>query len=354
MPIVSRSDLVPFILAFSLGLLAAGLCVWLATPLPWMIGPLLATAIGRMAGVDLHAPLAVRSAGQWAIGTALGLYFTPPVVQVLASYIGFIALGIVFAMGLGLFCGWLLQRMTGIDRTTAFFAMAIGGAAEMAAQGERHGARVDRVAAAHSLRIMMVVLIIPFAFKFSGVHGLDAYQPGARIVSYPGLALLIAATSAMAWLFRRRDLPNAWVIGPLLVSIGLTATNINLSALPEWMVHLGQLFIGISLGSRFSREFLHTAPRYLGCVALCSTVAMLLAFGFGLALSALSGIHPATAILATSPGGIAEMSLTAKTLELGVPIVTAFHVMRMAVLVMTIGPLFNLMRRWQAARAGAS
>jgi uncharacterized membrane protein AbrB (regulator of aidB expression) len=59
-------------------------------------------------------------------------------------------------------------------------------------------------------------------------------------------------------------------------------------------------------------------------------------------LAHFSGINPATAILATAPGGIAEMSLTAKTLQLGVPIVAAFHVARMAIIVILIGPLFNL------------
>jgi membrane AbrB-like protein len=145
----------------------------------------------------------------------------------------------------------------------------------------------------------------------------------------------------MAW-------PNAWVIGPLLAAIALTAFEVNLSALPEWMVRLGQLFIGVSLGTRFSPDFLHTAPRFLGSVALCTVAAILIAAGFGVALAAVSGMHRATAILATSPGGIAEMSLTAKTLQLGVPIVTAFHVMRLAALVMTIGPLYKLAQRLRA------
>jgi membrane AbrB-like protein len=123
-----------------------------------------------------------------------------------------------------------------------------------------------------------------------------------------------------------------------------------LSALPEWMVHFGQLFIGVSLGTRFSPEFLHAAPRFMASVAAASTLAILVAAGFGFALAAMSGIHPATAILATSPGGIAEMSLTAKNLQLGVPIVTAFHVMRMAALVLTIGPLFRLARRLRDGR----
>lgn len=340
----------PFLLALGIALIAAFFCAWLQTPLPWMIGPLCSTAVACMAGLQLTAPVQVREGGQWAIGTALGLYFTPEVVKVLVSYSGHIAAGVAFALLLGAACAWLLHKLSGVDRTTAFFAMAVGGASEMASQGERHGAQVDRVAASHSLRIMMVVIIIPFLFKFADVHGLDEFVPGARHVHYGGLLALIGLTSAGALLFKCLKSPNAWVLGPLAVTIALTAAEINLSALPEWMVHLGQLFIGISLGTRFTPEFLHTAPRYLASVALCTLAALAIAAAFAFGLSSVSGIHPATAILATSPGGIAEMSLTAKTLQLGVPIVTAFHVTRLASLVIMIGPLFRLGRHLRRDR----
>jgi membrane AbrB-like protein len=335
----------PFLSALLLGLFAALLCEYIGTPLPWMIGPLFATAAARMSGIPLRSPVPVRQAGQWAIGTALGLYFTPAVLRVLASYAGYIAAAVAFAVLLGVVCAWLLHRLTGVGRTTAFFAMALGGASEMATQGERHGAAVDRVAAAHSLRIMLVVALIPFSFQFWGGHGLDPYAPGARSIDYTGLASLILITSLAALALMRWQWPNAWVIGPLAAAMALTAAGVNLSALPEWMIHLGQLFIGISLGTRFTPEFLHTAPRYLFSVALCGVAAIVLAAGFGCLLAWVSGMHPATAILATSPGGIAEMSLTAKNLQLGVPIVTAFHVCRMAVLVTIIGPLFRLLDR---------
>lgn len=331
----------PFILALLVALVAAQACVLLNTPLPWLIGPLFATAGARMAGVRLDCPVRAREAGQWVIGTALGLYFTPSVMIVLASYSGFIAVGVAFALLLGMGCGWLLHKLSGVDRTTAFFAMAIGGASEMATQGERYGAAIDRVAAAHSLRMMMVVAIIPFGFKLWDVHGLDHFVPGAHTVEYGGLALLILLTTLCALAVKRINTPTPWIIGPLLMAIGLTAFGWNLSALPQWVLNGGQLLIGVSLGTRFSPEFLHTAPRFMMSVLVCSLVAMLLAAGFGMALSWASGIHPATAILATSPGGIAEMSLTAKTLQLGVPIVTAFHVTRMAALVLLISPMFR-------------
>ena len=49
--------------------------------------------------------------------------------------------------------------------------------------------------------------------------------------------------------------------------------------------------------------------------------------------------------LATAPGGIAEMSITAKVLELGVPLVTAFHVSRVVLLLTCTAPLFTWLRR---------
>ena len=345
----------PFLHALAAGVLAALLCVFLNTPLPWMIGPLFATAGLRLAGRELSAPVRVREAGQWAIGTALGLYFTAPVLGVLAARAGWIALAVVFALALGCFCAWLLHKLSRTDRTTAFFAMAVGGASEMAVQGEHHGANVERVAAAHSLRIMLVVGILPFAMRYWSQHGLgmgaDLYVTGARVVDVPGLLALILITACAALALKRCRIPNAWVIGPLLMTMTLTGFGIHLSSLPEWIVKAGQLFIGISLGTRFTPGFLRTAPRYLACVAGCSVLALALAATFGLALARLAGLNPGTAILATSPGGIAEMSLTAQTLHLGVPIVTAFHVARMVILVLAIGPLFRRMKYTSCRRS---
>ena len=97
--------------------------------------------------------------------------------------------------------------------------------------------------------------------------------------------------------------------------------------------------IRVSLDTRFTPDFAHTAPRYLVSVAACAVVMLGLCAGFGTAVAALAGVHTGTMILATSPGGIAEIALTARVLHLGVPIVTAFHVARMLVVVLTIGPI---------------
>jgi len=334
-----------FVPAVALACVAAMACVALDTPLPWMLGPLFSTALACMLGARLSAPVQARQAGQWAIGTALGLYFSAPVLAALAGNLTWIALAVAFTVCLGIAGGALLRRLSGCDPATAFFAMAVGGASEMAVQAERHGAAVDRVAAAHGLRIMLVVGTIPFTVRWLGSHGwgdgLDAFLPLAARVDTGGLALLALVTSACALLLERIGLPNAWVIGPLIMAMALTAAGIELSRLPEWMVRGGQLLIGVSLGTRFTQAFVHTAPRYLAVVAGCTLVMMLLAGLFAMLIAQVTSLHPGTMILATSPGGIAEMSLTARVLHLGVPVVTAFHVSRMVFVVLTIGPLYR-------------
>ncbi len=367
-----------FLQALAAGLLAAFFCRWIDTPLPWLIGPLFASAALRIAGADLRCPVAARAAGQWAIGTVLGLYFTPAVLAVVAARAGYIAGAVAFALALGCLCAWMLKRLADVSIATAFFGMALGGASEMAVQGERHGAASQHVAAAQGVRLMFVVSFLPFVLRYWSSHGMPplpgagaalvAAAPSAASAAGPGagghaalaqffasapygtgpllaFCVLAAVTCAAGWLLWRRGIPNAWVLGPLFAAGMLAAAQVPVGGVPEWMVRTGQLFIGLSLGTRFTPGFLHTAPRYMASVVACTVTALGLAALFGLALAKFGGLHPATAMLATSPGGIAEMALTARALHVEVPVVTAFHVCRMVVLVLAIGPAYRRLVR---------
>ena len=85
---------------------AAAACVALHTPLPWMLGPLVATSVLSMAGAPTESWGPLRNGGQWAIGAALGLYFTPEVSALVGSLWWAIILGIAWALLLG----WALAR----------------------------------------------------------------------------------------------------------------------------------------------------------------------------------------------------------------------------------------------------
>jgi len=333
----------------SLAVVAALACERAHVPLPWMIGPLLATALASVLGapVDTAAPL--RNAGQWAIGTALGLYFTPEVLRTIVTLAPVLLAGIVWALVLGFFFYRVLAAVSSArtpqEHATAFFAAAIGGASEMAVLGEHHGGRIDRIAAAHSLRVLIVVVAIPFGLQIAGLRGIDAAAPGPAQVHLGGLLLLGVLTVIGAFAAARLRMPNAWVLGPLAVALVLTGSEMELSALPRAVLNGGQLVIGVSLGTRFTPAFARSAPRWLAAVALGS-IAMIVVSGlFAVGLARVAGLHWVTVLLGTSPGGIAEMCITAKVMQLGVPVVTAFHVTRYVAVLLSTGVVY---RRWVA------
>jgi uncharacterized protein len=362
MPLTSSPSFLPWhssapfrvVLTLLIALAAAGLCLFLRTPLPWMIGPLLATAVLSMLGGPAESWTPLRNTGQWIIGAALGLYFTPQVVALVAGLWWAIALNIVWALALGLLFGAWLHRVhhgpgmfhvEGLSRITTYFAAPIGAASEMTLLGERHGAQTDLVASAHSLRVLLVTLIIPFGFQWAGLRGLDVSVPGLRDVYWPQLALLALLTGIGCSLMVLLKRTNPWFIGALAVSLLLTASGINLSAIPQALTNAAQLLIGISLGVRFTRKFVHMAPRWLASVALATVGMIVLCAAFAWALAQFTHLHWATLLLGTSPGGIAEMAITAKVLQLGVPVVTAFHVTRLAAVLLLAEPLYRWLYR---------
>ena len=83
----------------ALAWLAAAVCVWLRTPIPWMIGPLLAVSLASIAGAPTRSWAPLRNAAQWTIGTALGLYFTAEVVALVTGLWWAIALAVAWALG---------------------------------------------------------------------------------------------------------------------------------------------------------------------------------------------------------------------------------------------------------------
>jgi len=315
-----------------------------------MLGPLFAVAAVRIGGIDIAAPKSARYVGQWVIGSSLGLYFTPYVVRHVVDLWWLLLLGAAFAIALGYVAGVTLARLARFDKTTGIFASVPGGASEMTILGERFGGRMDRIAAAQSLRILIVVAIVPGAITAAGFHGSDAYVQGAKNFDAWGFLLLMSLTFAGSVVFQRMRMPNAFVLGSLAVTIPLTAMSVDLSTMPPLVSNAGQCVLGCALASRFQSDFLRGAHRFVGAVVGTVLMSIALSAAFAVAVAWLSGQSAPSLVLGTAPGGMAEMSITAKVLQLGVPLVTAFHVTRLVVLLLLTPVIFPRARRWYHAR----
>ncbi|MDF2075085.1 AbrB family transcriptional regulator [Pseudomonas mendocina] len=314
----------------------ASLAGW---PLPWMVGSLLAViAVRCLADRPFSELPGGRKAGQWLVASGIGLHFTSDVLEQVLSHLPVIVMGALGTLLLSLI-GIAILRRAGVDRATAFFASMPGGASEMVNLALRHDAQPARVAAAHSLRLLLVVLLIPALFTW----GLpDVSAPPRAHVDWTWLIGLLAAGAVLAVLWGRLKQPNPWMLGPL-VACAVASASFDLHlGLPQGMGQLGQWLIGSALGCHFDRAFFRNAPGFLARVLLFTLLAMLAAAALGEALGWLAGEDHLSLMLGMMPGGITELCLTAEALQLSVALVTALQVLRLFLVMFLAEPLFKL------------
>ncbi|MCQ4258075.1 AbrB family transcriptional regulator [Stutzerimonas stutzeri] len=319
---------------------------WLASlanwPLPWMVGSLLAVIAVRCSGWLVKEVPRGRQTGQWLIASAIGLHFTSEVLQQVLEHFGVILAGALGTLLLSLIGIFILLR-SGMDRATAFFSSMPGGASEMVNLANRHDAQPAMVAAAHSMRLLLVVLIIPALFTWS-LPPVDAPAPAP--VSWPWLAVLLPAGALLAMLWKRLGQPNPWMLGPLTVCAAASALFDLHLGMPEGIGQLGQWLIGCSLGCHFDRAFFRSAPRFMLRILLFTLLAMLAAAGLAEMLGWAATLDQTSLMLGMMPGGITELCLTAEALQLSVALVTALQVLRLFMVMFLAEPLFRL---WQRA-----
>ena len=112
--------------------------------------------------------------------------------------------------------------------------------------------------------------------------------------------------------------------------------------MPRELLNVAQVFIGIALGQRFDRPSMITAPRVILASAMTTVVMMAVALVLAGLIAGQTDIPVTAMIAATAPGGLAEMSLTAAVLNLGVPLVTAYHIIRIIMITVFTLPAYKL------------
>nr|WP_232372782.1 AbrB family transcriptional regulator [Acuticoccus mangrovi] len=313
-----------FILSIAAGILAH----IVRMPLAFVLGPMIVTAIFAISGITPFAPPPGRRVGQIIVGTSVGLSFTAPVLASLLDYVPLIVFSALSAMLLGAILSIPYARIARVDSKTAYFAMMPGGLAEMANIGGAHGGKSAPISLAQALRVALVVCILPPLIVSLDLHGDFEAFDSVPLVDPVLLIPLFAAAGVGVFTIRTLRLNNPWMVGALLGSATVGVLGLIEGRVPHVLFYAGQFLIGISIGARFKRELVRHLVR-LAITSVGFTLVMtaaLLAFAF--LVAKLGGLDYASAALAVSPGGFAEMTVTAQTLHLNVALVVAFHIVR--------------------------
>ena len=334
-------------LALTLGVIGGALAYVGGLPLPWMIGPMMATTLAALLHAPIRPPNRLRPVVIPVIGVLLGASVTPDVLGQLSLWaMTFASLPLFLALAGGV--SYLTYRRLGrYDPVTAFYAAMPGGLNEMLLLGAAAGGDEKRIALAHAARVLLVVTFVGLFFGL--VLGVRSGAGGAGWTGWSELSLregaILAACAVLGVpMARFARLPAAPVFGPMILSAATHVTGWIAVPPPSALVIAAQITIGTVIGCRFlgatAREILRdlalAIPASLAMLAVAVATALLVTWANGMPL--------AQVFLAFSPGGLTEMSLLTLTLDQDVAFVSVTHVIRITMVIAAAPFVFRALR----------
>jgi len=329
-------------LTYALALAGGFVASRFSVPLPWMLGPFFVCGAAAVLGLRLAFVPMGREFGQLAVGLAVGLRFTPATLAATLGLLPAMLAATLYVIFFTFVAALIFRPLAGVDRVTAFFATAAGGVADMAIVAKAHGGDSGAVAIVHALRVSSVVAIVPVLVITFGAPG-----SAAAVAAHGGqdlllLALCLVLAYVVARLLKPTPLPNPWLVGPIFLGLALGASGLIDITVPPLLILAAQVAIGTWLGCQFRREVLLSVPRVAVAGGIVSLFMIAAAAAGAFALTAATDLPVTTAFLSLAPAAVTEMVITAKVMHLDAEIVTAFHIMRIAIVCTTVLLVFRI------------
>lgn len=326
-----------FVLALAIGSVGALIFAALNLPLAWMLGSMVFCTIAALLRAPIKVTPEIRPYVMSVIGVALAGNVDHDtfsnIVAIAPSMAGLLLCTLLSAL-VSVFYYWRIARN---DIRTALLSGMPGGLAEMVALSHQYDADTQRIALAHSTRVLLIVFSLPVIILLAGDFDpgvLASTQP--RLLDtpiwIPALTLLLAFVGMR--LGRLIRLPAGDLTGPMLITIVLRATGILIIDVPLEMILCAQLFLGTMFGSGFAGTSPILVVKSIG-LSLGSTVLLLaITIGTALGISTLSGLDFRVLVLSYAPGGLSETSILALMLSADAAIVALHHIARLIIVLL--------------------
>jgi uncharacterized membrane protein AbrB (regulator of aidB expression) len=114
---------------------------------------------------------------------------------------------------------------------------------------------------------------------------------------------------------------------------------------PIELVNAAQVAMGAALGVRMTRDFILGARRLVVASLVSAFLLSALLAAIAIPLAWLGGLPTPAVVLGMAPGGMPEMAVTAKALDLAVPLVLSFHLVRTMLCNLVLGPVWSVVSK---------
>ena len=329
----------------ALSLLLTVLIEALRLPAGRMLGPMLAGILFALAGAGLGVGRWPFLVAQAVVGTMIGAGIDPAIGRDLLAHGPLFAALILGVIAVSAGLGWLLARWRVLPGTVAVWGSSPGAAAAMTLMAGACGADARLVAFMQYWRVVLVVLTATLLGWSAGGTLPPPVAEDWLAPPGPAFGLTLALIAAGLLCGRWRGLPAGAMLVPLALA-ALLRDGFGLRPdLPALLLTLSYALIGWRIGLGFTRATLGHVARALPRVTAAILLQIALCAGLGLLLSALIGVDPLTALLATSPGGADSIAIIASTLPVDLSFVMALQTLRLIVVILVSPRLARLIAR---------
>ena len=304
---------------------AGGLILW------WMNIPAgaMSGSMAAVATVGSLAPTAIAPLGRKLRLIAMlvsGAAVTPETLQNVASYPISVTAMMVCVFVMTAISTLMCMRFAGWDRATALLASVPGALAYILSIIPTTQANTPRVIAVQMVRVLFLMALVPVLVAESGLHiTIGPLRPDDAWIVF---AAECAVGAVAGFILTKLRLAGGMLLGAMLVSALVHGFEFAHGRSPQIALICGQMLIGAWSGSRFAgfdwALFLRQSPTILGSI----TVSVVIAAGFGAAVSTGLALPFGATFLAFSPGGFEAMAVLALALGFDPFYVAAHHLAR--------------------------
>lgn len=291
---------------------------YLNAPLPWTLGPIVFVALGSLIRKrPFRWSLRIRNTALVLLGYAMGRPFTLETGRAILAQFPLMITATCITVAAGVLTAWLIFRHTKINFTSCLLGCVPGGLSQMVILADEiRDADLTAVTIMQTLRMLSVVFVIPFltihVLAGSSHAAVSAGTAVRTAVSFSEVLAYASVAVLGAVLAKKLHLPTAPMLGPILSTAAFVViTGTAAPVVPVHYINAAQVLVGAYIGASVDLTRLH---RYhgMGKVLLGGVLLVLLvSMGMGCIISEMIGTDLATAFLATAPGGLTEMGITA-------------------------------------------
>ena len=321
--------------ALTLALSAAGGAVFqlLGMPAGWVSGGLLAVAIASLAGVNTDVPAPVRPPVYLALGIYAGGGVSQQTLHQMQTWPASFAILGVSLVALIASSYWWLHRRSGWDRNAALLASLPGALSFVMAAAEGLSTDLKKVAIAQSMRLVILVELIPLMALLTG-HPASAQTAAVAGAAGPrDILILVVSGFGASLILQWLRIAGGWMLGGLLATAILLLSGVVETRVPFLLVLPFVIALAAITGSRFRPGDLAILPHVVKPALVAFSMALVISIVCAAIVSLFFGVNIIQTLLAFAPGALDALTILAYQMNIDPAYVAAHHVVRFIALV---------------------